>query len=76
MQQPLGNNGRAFRRSLKEFLRGEAKPSTKYCVDCGSVCAHLPAQFWLDGDEEKFDVSLPFCPHCNPELLSRLSAVA
>lgn len=69
---------RSLRGSLKQFLyvQSQIKPSAKYCTDCGSVCMYLPAQFWLDSDEETFSIRLPFCPHCNPELLSRVAEVA
>lgn len=63
-----------LRSSLKQFLNLQSKiePSTKYCTDCGSVCMHLPATFWLDGDQESFSIWLPFCPDCNPEFFARM----
>jgi hypothetical protein len=78
MRQALSKDKRTLRRSLKAFLhlRSKAHPATKYCADCGTVCTHLVAQFWLDGDAEAFSIPLPFCPRCNPELLSRAPAVA
>jgi hypothetical protein len=78
MPQLIEKDDRSRRRSLKEFLylRSRAQRRTEFPTDCGSLCAYLPAQFWLDGDEEVFSISLPFCPHCNPEILSRVPAVA
>lgn len=64
--------------SLKQFLdiQSKAQRRTIYCAGCGSVCMHLSAEFWLDGDEETFSIGLPFCPHCNPELLTRAPMAA
>ena len=74
MPQCIKNDERSPGGSLKKFLNLQSKiePGTQYCAGCGSVCMHLPATFWLDGDEETFSIGLPFCPHCNPELLSRV----
>ena len=78
MPQLAPNPKRKLLRSLKAFLRLQSKdrPRATRCADCGSICQHLPARFWLDGDDEMFTIPLPFCPQCNPELLSQLAAAA
>jgi hypothetical protein len=71
MSQLIPRHGKNQRHSLKAFLRLRGTDQrTTHCTDCGSICMQLPAQFWLEGDEETFDIGLPFCPVCNPELLS------
>ena len=78
MPQLINRDQRSLRGSLRQFLNLQSKtePGTKYCTGCGSVCMYLPTEFWLDSDEETFSIRLPFCPHCNPDLLSRVPALA
>lgn len=75
MPHPVNRDEQSLRRSLKRLLRSKPQPSMEYCANCGSVCEHLPAQFWLYGEDEAFSIGLPFCPHCNPELFSRVPPV-
>jgi hypothetical protein len=78
MQQEVNQQGPNVRTSIKEFLKhqSEIQPTPKLCKDCGTACVQLAAQFWLDGDDDTFKIWLPFCPRCNPELLSRIPAAA
>jgi len=73
----IKESNQSLRGSLKQLLNFQSKvqPSTKHCANCGSLCMHLPAEFWFDGDEETFHIWLPFCPDCNPELFARMPAV-
>ena len=78
MPQLFDKDDRSLIDSLKQFLsvQSKAQPSLQYCGSCGSVCMHLPTNFWLEGDEQPFTIWLPFCPDCNPELFARMPAVA
>ena len=78
MHQCIKEDGRSLRGSLKRFLDRQSKMErrTEYCTRCGSVCMYLPTQIWLDGDEDTFSLGLPFCPHCNPELIARKPMIA
>jgi hypothetical protein len=76
LQSPRPTEG-SLRDSLKEFLRQQSQtiPTPQYCEDCGALCVYISAPFWLDGDEESWQILLPFCSHCHPDLVDR-SAVA
>ena len=54
--------------SLESFLK--AQPEThQQCPKCLSEVKHLHGMFWIPGTENKWEVSLPFCQTCEPELL-------
>jgi hypothetical protein len=74
MSQLVNPEDQELRGFLKQFLdlKSKAKPSAKDCARCGSSYEHFLTQFWLDGDDQTFSIWLPFCPRCNPELLSRV----
>lgn len=78
MQLEVNHLDPNVRASIKEFLKLQSKiqPTPRHCKECGAACMQLATQFWLDGDEETFKIWLPFCPRCNPELLSRMPAAA
>jgi hypothetical protein len=61
-QVPIATEG-SLRDSLKEFLRYQSHtvPTPQYCEHCGALCVYISAQFWLDGDEESWQIPLPFC---------------
>jgi hypothetical protein len=60
---------------LLESLSAAAR-KLQYCVDCGSLLVHLDGHFWLEGDHHRWNVPLPFCNHCHPELATRLPFAA
>lgn len=69
----LSTSQRSLRDSLKEFLEFKSKtqPKVEFCRDCGSICFYLDFYFCLDDEENGWNIQLPFCPHCNPELARR-----
>ena len=64
--------------SLKVLFESLSATACKqqYCVDCGLLLAHLDAHFWLEGDYDQWNVPLPFCNHCHPEVAKRLTFAA
>jgi hypothetical protein len=55
--------------SIQRFL--SLKPEGKPCSHCNSEMKHIDATFWLNGTNNEWKVSIPFCPRCEPELLKR-----
>jgi len=52
---------------LRQTLDALSKvPKIDYCPECGLPITHASAKFWLDGCEELWSVSLPYCAKCNP----------
>lgn len=51
-------------------------PSEKYCERCGSAMTHFSAHFWLEGLRETWEIPLPYCANCNPEIGNRRSFAA
>jgi hypothetical protein len=62
------------REAIRDFLRqssaGQSKP--RYCNACGETMQYLNAYFWLDGSNVASLIPLPFCPACDPDLLTSL----
>jgi hypothetical protein len=62
------------RDAVKDFLKqnssGQSKPL--YCNVCGETMQYLNAYFWLDGTDVASQIPLPFCPACEPDLLTSL----
>jgi hypothetical protein len=55
--------------SIEKFLsRRLPIKSNKRCSDCGSKTQKFDVHFWMQGSENGWKVSLPFCPTCEPEL--------
>jgi hypothetical protein len=76
---PLPNEQRdSLPDSLKQFLRlkSEALPLPAYCPDCGALLLNITSQFWLDGDDEFWNIPLPCCLQCHPELALRTAIAA
>jgi hypothetical protein len=52
--------------SLKQFLTAQsaAPMQAQHCSECGGPIRYLQTQFWLMGEEQGWNVGLPYCPHC------------
>jgi hypothetical protein len=63
---------------LKQLLQylSNTPPREKYCERCGFLMTHSSAHFWLDGWHEAWEIPLPYCPKCNPEVGSHGSFAA
>jgi hypothetical protein len=48
------------------------RPQSRQCGECGSSMQYLDAYFWLDGVEVASKIPLPFCPVCQPDVLTSL----
>jgi hypothetical protein len=61
-------------RSIKKFLQDNASSHRKdrKCNTCGGSLGFLNAYGWLDGAEVASTIQLPFCPKCNPDVLTAL----
>jgi hypothetical protein len=66
----------SFRASLRQFLRSKSEEShdPEYCGDCNSLLVNLELRVWLDGDETLWNIPLPFCVQCHPELATRVAS--
>jgi hypothetical protein len=64
--------------TLKSYLENQSWVCTEpqFCSDCGSLLFRLKAQCWLDGDENGWNISLPYCPQCHPLELSEKKMAA
>jgi hypothetical protein len=66
------------RESLKKFLNAwsVATAPTQFCGKCGSLLAYLQTQFWLLGEDQGWNIQLPYCPQCNPIMVSGTTLAA
>jgi hypothetical protein len=62
------------RDAIKDFLnqKSSGDPKPRYCSACGETMQYLNAYFWLDGTDVASLIPLPFCPACEPDLLTSL----
>ncbi len=59
--------------ALKDFLSQKAGGErSRPRKACGATMQHLDAYFWLDGTNVASLVPLPFCPACDPDVLTSL----
>ena len=56
--------------SLKQMLESLANPSLseQYCERCGFLMRYVSARFWLEDFDKSWDIPLPYCANCNPEM--------
>ena len=45
-----------------------APPGKEYCEECGSLLVQVGTHFWLDGFDRSWNIVLPYCRNCNPEI--------
>jgi hypothetical protein len=58
--------------AVTDFLKQtEARPLLE-CGHCGGPLQSMDAYFWLDGTDVASLVPLPFCPACEPDVLTAL----
>lgn len=60
--------------SIKHFLHDNSPGHRKerVCNICGTALAFFDTYCWLDGAEVASILELPFCPSCNPDVLTAL----
>jgi hypothetical protein len=46
-------------------------PTKQRCPKCNAMMQHLDGLFWVIDAQPRWEVSLPFCAYCEPELLGR-----
>jgi hypothetical protein len=65
---------RATLESIQRFLKQNSTSShqKKYCRECGREMQYLDAHFWVEGSDIASVVPLPFCPACEPDVLTSL----
>ncbi len=68
----------SLRDSLKRFLRLKSQmlPPDEHCPDCGALLANITSHFWLEGDDEFWNIPLSYCLQCHPELARRTAIAA
>lgn len=61
-------------KSIKDFLHENSsnRRRDQKCNACGSSLGYLDAYCWLDGADVASVIQLPFCPKCNPDVLTAL----
>jgi hypothetical protein len=59
--------------AIQKFLTQNSsdRPQSRQCGECGSSMQYFEAYFWLDGVDASI-ISLPFCPVCQPDVLTSL----
>lgn len=61
--------------ALREFLIAQGQHRIQQqCSTCGSDMRYLEGLFWIIDTEAKWQISLPFCPQCEPALFEQLPA--
>ena len=60
--------------AIRKFLEqnSSSHPQPRQCGECGSSMQYLDAYFWLDGTDVASKIPLPFCPACQPDVLTSL----
>jgi hypothetical protein len=58
--------------SIKNFLEDSSTSKPQPCRRCGSSMQFVDAHFPLRGTAKNWNVSLPFCPVCDREVLADL----
>jgi hypothetical protein len=60
--------------AIQKFLNQNSTghPQSRQCGKCGSTMQYLDACFWLDGVDVATIIPLPFCPVCQPDVLTSL----
>jgi hypothetical protein len=46
-------------------------PAQPRCPECKTMMQHVDGLFWVIDAQPRWEVSLPFCANCEPELLCR-----
>ena len=60
--------------AVRDFLSQNAEEvqRLRHCKACGATMEYIDAYFWLDGTDVASLVPLPFCPACDPDVLTSL----
>jgi len=60
--------------AINDFLKQNSSvPATpRQCSECGSPMRYIDAYFLLDGADIASVIPLPFCPICQPDVLTAL----
>jgi hypothetical protein len=76
MSQIPASQDEPFRGSLRQFLRSKSEEhhEPQFCSDCNSLLVNMVLRVWLDGDETLWNIPLPFCVQCHPELATRVAS--
>jgi hypothetical protein len=63
---------------LKQLLENLSKAPLReeYCAHCGFLMTHVNACVWLDSVHERWEIPLPYCANCNPEVGNHRSFAA
>jgi hypothetical protein len=56
--------------SLKQMLESlsNAPMREEHCERCGALMSHVSTSFWLDGVDRAWEIQLPYCRNCHPEV--------
>lgn len=68
----LKSNKQTTIHAVTNFLKQKEAQSLRQCKNCGGQLQSMNAYFWLDGTDEASLVPLPFCPSCEPDVLTAL----
>jgi len=60
--------------AINDFLKQNSSvpAAPRQCSECGSPMRYIDAYFWLDGADIASVIPLPFCPICQPDVLTAL----
>jgi hypothetical protein len=58
--------------AVENFLKQNSGRPSRHCGKCGEPMQYMDAYFWLDGTDVASKIPLPFCPACEPDVLTAL----
>jgi hypothetical protein len=75
---PVNNRNSQFVDELKQMLTSlrNAPLREVYCDRCGFLMTHVSTHFWMEDVPEAWEIPLPYCANCHPEVGSRHSLAA
>lgn len=72
LSQPINRDQGTTIHAVKNFLKQNSGRPSRQCGKCGEPMQYMDAYFWLDGTDVASTIPLPFCPDCEPDVLTAL----
>lgn len=72
LSQPINRDQATTIHAVKNFFRQNSGRPPRQCGKCGEPMQYMDAFFWLDGTDVASTIPLPFCPVCEPDVLTAL----
>jgi hypothetical protein len=72
LNQSINRDRETAIHAVKNFLEQNSERTPRQCGKCGAPMQYMDAYFWLDGTDVASIIPLPFCPACEPDVLTAL----